>query len=310
MSPQIKRVDSLASGIDPEPTYLALGSFDGVHKGHQAVIGQMVAAAQAHGVRSAVLTFFPHPKRVLQNLRDRYYITTLEDRERLLAELGVDLVLTHPFTDQVRQIRAAEFVKLLRQNLDMRQIWGGDFAFGYRREGNVEFLRRISPDRGFTVQPIKHSVTWNGSPVSSSRVRQSLTSGDINDVNGCLGRNYALRGIVVKGDQRGRIIGFPTANLALWDELLLPANGVYATFAWVGKERFPAAANVGIRPTVNGSRRVVEAHLLDFDDDLYDQEICLEFVHYLRAEKKFSGLDALQEQINQDVQEVKQKLQV
>lgn len=308
MSQRIKRIDSLSFGIDPEPTYLALGSFDGVHKGHQTVIGKMIAAAQKNGVRSAVMTFFPHPKRVLNNLQDRYYITTLEDRERLLSELGVDLVITHPFNDLVRQTRAAEFVEMLRKNLDMRQIWGGNFAFGYKREGNIDFLRQIGPAMGFTVQSIEIPIIWNGSPVSSSRIRKSLAAGDIADVNGCLGRQYAMRGLVVKGDQRGRTIGFPTANLGLWDELLLPANGVYATIAQIGDKRFPAATNVGIRPTVNGSKRVVEAHLLDFSGDLYGQEICLAFVHYLRPEKKFSGLDALKEQINLDVEEVRKKL--
>lgn len=308
MTQKIVRVNSLAENIDPEPTYLALGSFDGVHKGHQAVIGEMVDAAREARVRSAVLTFFPHPRRVLQNLQDRFYINTLPDREKLLAQLGVDLVITHPFNEQVRQIRAADFVSRLRDDLDMRQIWGGNFAFGYKREGNISFLRQLESENGFSVRVVDSMVEWDGRPVSSSRVRESLASGDFSDVHGCLGRVYSLHGIVVKGDQRGRTIGFPTANLALWAELLLPTNGVYATYAWVGYQRYKAATNIGVRPTIDGGDRVVEAHLLDFDGDLYGQEIYLDFVKYLRPEKKFSGLDALKEQINRDVAEVRELL--
>jgi riboflavin kinase / FMN adenylyltransferase len=308
MTQKIVRVNSLADDIDPEPTYLALGSFDGVHKGHQAVIGEMVEAARKAGARSAVLTFFPHPRRVLQDLQDRFYINTLPDREKLLAQLGVDLVVTHPFNEQVRQIRAVDFINQLRDELDMQQIWGGNFAFGYKREGDVSFLQRLGSENGFSVRLVDSMVEWDGKPVSSSRVRESLSAGNFSDVNGCLGRSYSLHGIVVKGDQRGRTIGFPTANLALWAELLLPTNGVYATYAWAGDQRYKAATNIGVRPTIDGGDRVVEAHLLDFDGDLYGQDICLEFVKYLRPEKKFSGLEALKEQINHDVTEVRQLL--
>ena len=161
---------------------------------------------------------------------------------------------------------AADFVSQLCDALDMRQIWGGNFAFGYKREGDVSFLQRLGPENGFSVQLVESMVQWDGRLVSSSRVRKSLSEGYISDVNGCLGRAYSLSGIVVRGDQRGRTIGFPTANLALWEELLLPANGVYATYAWIEDRRFLAATNVGVRPTINGGDRVVEAHLLDFDE--------------------------------------------
>ncbi len=302
------RVDSLTEGIDHEPTFLALGSFDGVHRGHQAVIGEMVEAARQAGARSAVLTFFPHPKRVIQGLQDRYYINSLEDRENLLAALDVDLVITHPFNEDVRNIRAADFVRQLREELGMQQIWGGNFAFGYKREGDVAFLQRLGQEKGFSVRLVDSMVQWDGSPVSSSRVRKSLSEGHFSDVTGCLGRIYSLSGVIVKGDQRGRTIGFPTANLATWDELLLPANGVYATYAWVDDQQFLAATNVGVRPTINGGDRVVEAHLLDFDGDLYGHTVRLEFIQHLRPEKKFSGLEALKKQIHTDVAEVRRQL--
>lgn len=310
MTRKIVHVNSLAEIVDQQPTYLALGSFDGVHRGHQAILKKMVDAAQNSGVRSVILTFFPHPKRVIQELPDRYYINTLEDRLTLLAAQKVDMVIAHPFNDEVRNIRADDFVDQLRDQLDMRQIWGGNFAFGYRREGDRDFLRLLGPEKGFSVQLVESMESWEGKLVSSSRVRSSLAVGDIGDVNGCLGRPYSIKGTVIKGDQRGRTIGFPTANLAVWDELLLPANGVYATNVWLGEERFAAATNVGIRPTVNGRQRLVEAHLLDFDGDLYGQTIRLEFISYVRSEQKFSGLPALKAQIYADVLEIKQRLKI
>ncbi len=309
MSQQIRHVNTLAEISDRRPTYLALGSFDGVHLGHQAVIRQMVEEARAANRRSAVLTFFPHPKRVLSGAHDRYYINTLEDRVRLLAGLGVDLLITHLFDETVRMTRAADFVEQLITLLDMRQIWGGDFAFGYRREGDIDFLQREGTARGFGVRTVNALVSFDGRLISSSRVRAGLGEGNFYDVNGCLGRRHSLGGVVVKGDQRGRTIGFPTANLAVWEELLLPANGVYAAYAWVAGRRYAAATNVGIRPTVDGSStRTVEAHILDFDEEIYGQTVRLSFERRIRPEERFSGLDALRAQIARDVAEVRQEL--
>ena len=308
MTQQLLRVNSLAEIIDHQPTYLALGSFDGVHLGHQTVIRSMVDEARAAGMRSAVLTFFPHPKRVLSGDRGRFYINTVEDRVQLLAGLGPDLVITHAFDAQVRNTRAVDFVDRLVKYLGLRQIWGGDFAFGYRREGNVEFLRREGARRNFDVRTVDALLTFEGSLISSSRVRQGLDAGNFYDVNGCLGRRHGLNGVVVQGDQRGRTIGFPTANLAVWDELLLPANGVYAAYAWVGGRRYVAAANVGVRPTVDGRDRTVEAHLLDFDEEIYGQTVRLQFERRIRPEQRFSGLDALRAQIQKDVDDIRESL--
>lgn len=299
------RVTHLHEVDHRRPTYLAIGSFDGVHRGHRALLRAMVARARQDGVRTAALTFFPHPRRVLQTLPPRFYITTLDDRVRLLAEEGIDIIITHPFDDVVRHIRAADFVDQLISALDMRQLWGGNFALGYQREGNVDFLREQGASKGFTVELVKAMVEWDSELVSSRRVRTALETGRIDEVNGCLGRLYAVRGPVIKGDQRGRTIGFPTANLALWDELLLPANGVYATFAWLGDRRYAAATNVGVRPTVDGESLRVEAHLLDFDRDIYGEELRLEFVERVRPERRFAGLAELSEQIAADVADVR-----
>ena len=290
------------------PTYLAIGSFDGVHVGHQAVLQEMVAAARADGRRSAVLTFFPHPTRVLRGQEGPYYITTLADRVRLLAEQGIDLIITHPFNEEVRLTRAADFVDQLIRYLDMRQIWGGNFAFGYKREGDVPFLRRLGAERGFSVELVRSMVEVQGDWVSSSRIRRCLAEGNVATVRECLGRPFHVTGAVAQGDQRGRTIGFPTANLAAWDELLLPANGVYATYAWLGDQRYVAATNVGVRPTVNGRGVTVEAHLLDYSGDLYGQELRVEFIQHIRPEKKFSGLPELTAQIQADVSAIRAML--
>ncbi len=308
MTQQLLRVNTLAETDNPRPTYLALGSFDGVHLGHQTVIRQMVEEAQMAGVRSAVLTFFPHPKRVLSGEHGRYYINTISDRVNLLAGLGVDLVITHLFDERVRLTSAVDFVDQLVTRIGMRQIWGGDFAFGYQREGDVEFLRREGLQRGFEVRTVDSLLTFEGSLISSSRVRRSLDAGDFFDVNGCLGRRHAVSGVVVQGDQRGRIIGFPTANLAVWDELLLPADGVYAAYAWIGDRRHAAAANVGVRPTVNGRDRTVEAYILDFNEEIYGQTLRLKFDRRIRPEQRFANLDDLRAQIQKDVDDVRENL--
>lgn len=308
MTYPLEVIYDLSQASNRRPTFLAIGAFDGVHRGHQHLLQQLAAAARAAGARPAVLTFFPHPSVVISGPRGRFYISTLAERMDLLAEQGMELVIAHPFNDAVRHTRAADFMDQLRQSLDLRQLWGGQFALGYNREGDVPFLRRLGQEKGFTVEVVEAMVEWDGRLVSSSRVRRSLAAGDVADVNGCLGRPFRLSGEVVKGDGRGRQIGVPTANLSLWPERVLPANGVYATYAWVGDEQFRAATNVGVRPTVDGHHQTVEAHLLDFDGDLYGQELKLDFIGRIRDEQKFSSLAALVEQITADVARVREML--
>lgn len=301
-------VTHLTQVSEQKPTFLAIGSFDGVHRGHQALLQRMVTKAQAAGARTAVLTFFPHPTRVIQGMSGRYYLTTLADRVKLLAEQGVDLVITHPFNDEVRHTRAADFVAQLCRYLDMRQMWGGNFALGYKREGDIPFLRRLGEAKGYTVELVEAMTEYEAELVSSTRIRRSLAEGKMAEVNGCLGRPFHLNGTVRLGAQRGRTIGFPTANLQVWDEQLLPAYGVYATYACLGEQRIPAATNLGVRPTVDGQHLAIEAHLLDFSGDLYNQEIRLEFISHIRPEMKFSGLEALKAQIQADVTAIRQQL--
>ncbi len=302
-------IHTLQEAPDRQPTYLAVGSFDGVHKGHQALLQAMIARARQDNVRTAVLTFFPHPKRVVAGQTGRYYITTLADRIELLAQQGVDLIITHPFDETVQHTRAADFMQQLVTYLDLRQLWGGNFALGYQREGDIPYLRKLGRSLGYTVELVDALTLYKDKRVSSSRIRRAMAEGNMETVNGCLGRPYHLEGVVVKGDQRGRTIGFPTANLSVWEELLLPANGVYATAAVVDGKTFMAATNIGTRPTVDGRSVVVEPHLLDFSGDLYGRTLRLHFYHRVRPEKKFDSLDALKAQIARDVQTTRQLLQ-
>ena len=308
MTQSFIRISDLTQASPTHPTYLAIGVFDGVHRGHQALLGRMVAQARHDGARAAVMTFFPHPIVVIRGTKGRIYLTPLEDRVSLLARLGLDLIITQPFNDDVRHTRAAVFVDRLREKLDMRQLWGGSFSLGYQREGNSEYLGQLGAEKGFVVREVTDLLLLNGKRVSSSRTRQSLSAGDVQDAAECLGRPYRVSGLVTTGQKRGRTIGFPTANLAVWEEQLLPANGVYATYAWINGRRHVAATNVGVRPTVDGSHLVVETHILDFRGDLYGQEITLDFMAHIRPERKFASVDALVAQIRADVAQVRDLL--
>jgi riboflavin kinase/FMN adenylyltransferase len=300
-----QRFDYLDEVNETRPTYVAVGVFDGVHEGHRQLLRNMTSAAKADGAATAALTFFPHPRAVIQSLSGRLYLGTLAERVELLAAEGIDIIVTHPFNEEVRQTRAAEFIRQLRAHLNMTQLWGGHFSLGYKREGNVEFLRQMGAEWGYTVQEAAQLVLWRGERVSSSRIRQGLADGNMDEVTGCLGRPYRVGGVVVVGDKRGRTIGFPTANLYPWEEQLLPANGVYSCYAWVNGERFVAATNVGVRPTVDGHKLTVEAHLLDFSGDIYGQPLKLDFARRLRDERKFNGLDELVHQIQADVEQTR-----
>ncbi|MEM9773880.1 MAG: bifunctional riboflavin kinase/FAD synthetase [Chloroflexota bacterium] len=294
---------------DPQPTAVALGMFDGVHKGHQALLKAMVTEARQKGLRTAALTFFPHPRAFLLKRFGRQYLTTVEERAALIGECDIDLIITTPFNESTRHTRALEYVELMQKHLGMVEIWSGDFGFGYEREGTAEYLRQLETEQLFQVFEYEHKLSLEGDVVSSSRIRHSLDEGNIEDAALCLGRNYSLSGEVIKGDQRGRTIGFPTANLDVWEEKVIPANGVYAT--WVdlpNGERWMSATNVGVRPTVDGQSMRIEAHLLDFEGDLYGQNLGLEFVQRVRGEKRFSGLEELKNQIDVDVAEIRRIL--
>lgn len=308
MLPSFQVVSNLEQATPERPTFVAVGVFDGVHRGHQVLLQQMIAAAHIANARPAVLTFFPHPAVYIQQLQGRYYLTTLEERVQLLADLGIELIITHPFDEITRTTRAAAFVDHLQNYLHMKALWGGHFSLGYEREGDLPFLQTLGASKGFAVHSVNDLLMWQGERVSSSRIRRALEAGQMDVVTGCLGRPYRITGLVTHGQERGRTIGFPTANLAIWPEQIVPAYGVYATWAYVGGKRVAAATNVGVRPTVSGHNLTIEAHLLDFSADIYDQEMSLEFIRHIRPEQKFAGLELLKAQIAQDVATIRSHL--
>lgn len=284
-----------------QPSMVTIGVFDGVHKGHQYLISRLVEEAHEAGRLAVVLTFFPHPDIVLRGLQGRYYLTTAEQKARLLTDLGVDYVVTHPFNDQVRQIRAADFVDQLVSHLSMEVLWvGSDFAMGYKREGNVPFLQGQGEQKGFSVHEI--DLIQNGdTAISSTAIRAALEGGQVEQARKWLGRAYSVAGEVIHGEKRGRLLGFPTANMAVWDEQVIPANGIYASWARLGSETFMAATNVGVRPHFDGTVMTVEPYLLDFDREIYGEVLEITFETRLRPEGKFDSLQALIDQIQRDV---------
>jgi riboflavin kinase/FMN adenylyltransferase len=264
----------------------------------------VAAAHSTHDVAIA-LTFDPHPALTL-GYEPPPLLTTVEERRELLARLGLDALAILPFTSATARTSATDFVDVLIRHLNLTQLWGGsDFAIGHRREGNVAFLQRLGAQRGFTVRVVEPLV-WEGSPVSSSRVRDTLQAGDAVQATGCLGRPYRLTGTVVEGRGVGHRIGIPTSNLSALPERLIPANGVYACLAHTEHlGMHPAVTNVGVRPTFGGAdsgqQPFVEAHLLDFDTALYGQVLKLDFIERLRGERTFSSADVLVAQIYDDI---------
>ena len=290
---------------------VTIGVFDGVHLGHQQLIQRLVDSARGSGRQAIVLTFYPHPDKVLDKVKTRYYLTTPEKRAELLLNLGVDLVITHPFDDETRYLPAADFIELLVRYLRIKELWvGADFALGFQREGDVRFLQAQGKKRGFHVRAIELITTHASRQlIRSSTVRDHVRTGNMKAAAAMLGRAYSLEGVVVAGERRGRTIGVPTANLDVWPEQLIPANGVYATWARLGGETFQAATNIGLRPTFAGDAVTVEAHLLDFEQDIYGKRLELAFKKRLRREQKFSGLEALVMQIQADIAAVRSSLQ-
>jgi len=291
-----------------EDSVVTIGSFDGVHRGHQALIHQVRRSALQSQRASVVITFFPHPSVVLGRAQP-FYLTSPEEKLVQINQTGVDWLVELPFTSETAQVRATEFVEQLIQHLHLRELWiGHDFALGYKREGNAEFLSRLGQARGFAVHAVD-PLTNSGEIISSSNIRMALREGDVSHAAHLLGRPFRVSGRVVPGDGRGKTIGIPTANLDVWSDHALPANGVYACRAWVGHIPHRAAVNVGVRPTVTDeSRRTVEAHLLDFDKDLYGLNVALDFSERLRGEQKFANVQALVAQIKMDIERTRQSL--
>jgi riboflavin kinase/FMN adenylyltransferase len=291
------------------PVVLTLGNFDGVHRGHEAIIRRAVAEAAGRGAQAAVLTFHPHPVAVLAPERATPRIQTLHDRLERFRVLGVDLAVVQRFTPTFAAVGAEAFVtEFLLPRLEVvHVVVGHNVSFGRRREGTVETLRALGARHGFTVEDVG-PVKAGSEDVSSTALRRVVAAGDVARAAELLGRPHALRGRVVGGERRGRLLGFPTANLHLKPGVLLPPDGVYAVRARIGDAARAAVMNIGMRPTFGSLRRTVEVHVLDFDGDLYGRWLVVELIARLRGEQRFAGVDALRAQIAADVAQARDVL--
>lgn len=316
------------SFVKPKPSCVTIGFFDGVHRGHHYLISQASTSARQQGLQAVLLTFYPHPSVVLRGA-EPFHLTTREAKLALLSRLDLDLTVIQPFTPGLARTRASQFVDRMIKQLGMVELWvGPDFALGYRREGDIHFLRQMGKERGFAVNVVSR-LKLDGEPISSSRIRRALREGDVTLAARCLGRPYSLQGPVIIGAQRGRTLGFPTANIELPAEQALPAHGVYAAWArlrgehatsshlrkvssaqpeGLGNEQYRAVINIGTRPTFDNGSHTIEAHLLDFDRSIYGQRLTLDLVARLRAEQRFDDVEALVAQINRDVARARQLL--
>lgn len=293
-----------------KPLSIAIGHFDGVHRGHQNVIRRAVNEAKGSDMLSAVLTFDPHPKEVLGQ-GEQYYrcLTPLDVKTALFAELGVDLVFIMRFDPEFALVSPERFVdEVLRTLRAKNVVVGFDFNFGHKGLGNSDALKQLGhPDISVhVIEPLFE----NGIKVSSTYIREALEQGDIKLAERLLGRPYEVTGSVVHGDKRGRTIGFPTANLQINGPYITPRLGVYAITAWIGDKAYPGVMNFGLKPTFNKQelQPVMEAHLFDFDSDIYGEQLRLQFLSFIRSEKKFDSITELIEQIGSDSRQAKEIL--
>ncbi|MEX2236837.1 MAG: riboflavin biosynthesis protein RibF [Dehalococcoidia bacterium] len=293
--------EELARSASGRPSAITIGVFDGVHRGHVHLIEQTRAAARELGCSAGVITLHPAPETVLHPERPTVYLTSLDERVELLRQHS-DWVAQVSFTSELAQISARDFVSILIEQAGLRcLVEGPGFAFGRRREGNMQYLGELGDELGFEVREASPLVE-GGEVISSTLVRTALAAGEMERVASLLGRPFSLRGPVVRGAERGRTIGFPTANLAVGADRHLPPFGVYVTRSTVGGRTFPSVTNIGLRPTFEERLPTVEAYLLDFEGDLYGQEMRLDILSRIRAEMKFEGLDELKAQIARDVE--------
>ncbi|RPA67889.1 bifunctional riboflavin kinase/FAD synthetase [Cyclobacteriaceae bacterium YHN15] len=302
----MKIYEGLEHFIPVKNAVVTSGTFDGVHLGHQKILKRIRNIADEINGETVLITFWPHPRLVLypeeHNLR---LLSTFEEKTRLLREFGIDHLITIPFTKEFSELTSEQFIQnIIIDSLQTRKlVIGYDHRFGRNREGGFEYLKANIDKYTFELEEIAREDVDNVG-ISSSKIRAALEEGKVEVANEYLGREYELNGIIIKGQQLGRSIGFPTANIHIThDYKLIPCDGAYAVIAQIEGNNFKGMLNIGMRPTVNGSSQTIEVHLFDFEGDLYDMRVCVKLKSYLRPEIKFSGLEALQQQLKKDKEE-------
>ena len=288
-----------------DDTIITIGTFDGVHLGHQEIFNVLINKSKNNGCRSFVITFEPHPRMVIQPNSDLKLLTTFEEKVEILEEMGIDNLLVIPFTKEFSQLTSEEFFrKFILDGIGIKKmVIGYDHHFGKGRDGDEQKIRELGALNNFEVQKTE-AVTINEIVVSSSKIRNALSEGEVKTAAQMLGRNYSFSGLVVVGDKRGRELGFPTANIQLENESkLIPKNGVYAVKVFLEERIFNGVMNIGLRPTFKDTKIVLsEVHILNFDEEIYGKKIRIEFIERIRDEKKFSSKEELIKQIEIDKQ--------
>jgi riboflavin kinase/FMN adenylyltransferase len=290
-------------------TWLTIGVFDGVHRGHREIIRKLTTDAHTNHAPAVLLTFDPHPATVL-SAQEIKCLTTPEERADLMGSLGVDIVITQRFTRDLSTATAFEYMSRLKQTLDLKRLMiGYDFALGKGREGNANRLTKIGKELDYEVEVIK-ALSDESGVISSTAIRKLVGAGNVSEAAKLLGYNYVLSGKIIRGAERGRTLGFPTANIDYPTQKATPPNGIYAGWAHLGNEKFMAATNIGFNPTFTPERQTpsLEAYLLDFDRDIYGQEVKLEFVSRIRDELKFNSVEPLIDKIHEDVKKTRELL--
>lgn len=297
-------VNSIQLYNSTKPTVVTIGTFDGVHLGHKKILEQLINSAHHQDCESLVLTFFPHPRTVLQADTEMKQLNTLEEKIGLLNNLGIDNLVIHPFNKEFSRLTAEEFVKtVLVDTFKIKKIIiGHDHRFGRNRTANIDDLIDFGNKFGFEVEEIS-AKEINEVSISSTKIRDALKEGNIELANNYLGYNYPLSGIVSKGKQLGRTIEYPTANIKIEEDYkLIPQNGVYIATSIINDVIVFGMMNIGTRPTVDGTTQTIEIHFFDFNKDIYNQKITVSLLKWMRSEQKFETVDALKKQLNKDKQ--------
>nr|WP_317041725.1 bifunctional riboflavin kinase/FAD synthetase [Tenacibaculum agarivorans] len=295
---------SISDFTPTQETYVTIGTFDGVHIGHQKIIKNLVSQAKSNGKKSVLLTFFPHPRMVLQKEVSVKLINTINERKELLEKIGLDYLIIHPFSRAFSRLTALDFVRdiLVNQLKTSKLIIGYDHHFGKNREGNIEQLSEFSQIYNFEIEEIP-AQDIDSVAVSSTKIRNALKSGELKTANDYLGYEFTLKGEVVKGENIGTKIGFPTANIVIEEEYkLIPKSGVYIVKSLIEGIEYFGMMNIGNRPTLNGKDQTIEIHFFDFQDDLYGKNINVQLIYFLREEQKFNSIQDLTTQLKLDKQ--------